>query len=296
MTITRMRALVAVADTGSVRTAAGQLSVTESAVSAAVGALQRELGVDLVARSGRGVTLTEAGRRYADYARQVLGLLEEARAAVRGEVDPAGGLVRLAAVTTAGEHVLPSYLATFRQRYPQARLDLEVSNRDHVWRLLAEHRVDLAVGGRPPDGLEAVTRAIRPNELLVVGAPDVAAGADESSLTWLVREAGSGTRATTEAYLEQRGANPSRLTVGSNSAAISCAIAGLGVTLVSGGAVDRELADGELAVVPLPGTPLRRPWHAATHVTLTPTTRLFLAHLFDPGPGLTPFAEPVGPV
>lgn len=285
MTTTRMRALVAVADTGSVRTAAGQLSVTESAVSAAVGALQRELGVELVARSGRGVTLTAAGRRYADYARQVLGLLEEARAAVRGEVDPAGGLVRLAAVTTAGEHVLPSYLATFRQRYPQARLDLEVSNRDHVWRLLAAHRVDLAVGGRPPDGLDAVTRAVRPNELVVVGAPDVAVDADESSLTWLVREAGSGTRATTEAYLEQRGANPARLTVGSNSAAISCAIAGLGVTLVSGG-----------AVVPLPGTPLSRPWHAATHATLTPTTRLFLAHLFDPGPGLTPFAEPVGPV
>lgn len=296
MTITRMRTLVAVADTGSVRTAADQLSVTESAVSAAIGALQRELGVDLVTRSGRGVALTTAGRRYAAYSRQILGLMDEAKAAASGEVDPASGVVRIAAVTTAGEHVLPLYLATFRERHPQARLDLEVSNRDHIWSLLADHRVDIAVGGRPPDDAAVVTRAIRPNELVVVAAPGFEASEDEATLTWLVREPGSGTRATTEAFLEQRGADPPRLTVGSNSAAIACSIAGLGVTLVSREAVARELADGELEVVPLRGTPLSRPWHAATHPTMTRTARLFLAHLCEPGPALTPFSEPVDPV
>ncbi|MEV4008234.1 LysR family transcriptional regulator, partial [Actinomadura sp. NPDC049753] len=92
MTEARLRALVALADTGSVRSAARRLYVTESAVSAAVAALTRELGVPLVSREGRGVRLTGAGAVYAGYARQVLGLLEEGRAAARGAADP--GMLR----------------------------------------------------------------------------------------------------------------------------------------------------------------------------------------------------------
>ena len=61
-TTARLQALVAVADTGSVRAAAGRLVVTESAVSAAVAALTREVGAPLVEREGRGLRLTSAGR------------------------------------------------------------------------------------------------------------------------------------------------------------------------------------------------------------------------------------------
>lgn len=57
----------------------------------------------------------------------------------------------------------------------------------------------------------------------------------------------------------------SRLTLGSNGAVVAGAVAGLGVTLVSRDAVARQLAEGELVPVVLPGTPLRRPWHAVTH-------------------------------
>jgi len=46
---------------------------------------------------------------------------------------------------------------------------------------------------------------------------------------------------------------------------VAGAVAGLGVTLVSRDAVARQLAEGELVPVVLPGTPLRRPWHAVTH-------------------------------
>lgn len=294
MTPTRLRTFVAVADTGSVRSAALHLSVTESAVSAAVGALQRDLGVRLIARSGRGLTLTTAGRRYASYARRILGLMEEGRAAAVGDVDPARGNVRVAAVTTAGEHVLPKFLAGFQARYPMARLDLEIGNRERVWGLLADHRVDVAVGGRPPAETGVATRAMRPNELIAVASPTLGASqADEARLTWLLRESGSGTRDTTEGYLEQRGVDPPRLTVGSNSATIACATVGLGVTLVSREAVARELEAGELEEVGLPGTPLERPWHAVTHQSVTPTTQLFLDHLLDPAADdLLPFAAP----
>ncbi|MGH9269412.1 MAG: LysR family transcriptional regulator, partial [Acidimicrobiales bacterium] len=106
MTFTQLRAFVEVAAAGSVRQAAAHLVVSQPAVSAAVAALQRELGVALVVRDGRGLQVTPAGRVFARYAREVLGLLDEARAAATGQIDPGSGRLRLAAVTTAGEHVL----------------------------------------------------------------------------------------------------------------------------------------------------------------------------------------------
>ncbi|MDQ3354808.1 MAG: LysR family transcriptional regulator, partial [Actinomycetota bacterium] len=101
MTLTQLRSFVEVASTGSVRQAAAHLVVSQPAVSAAVAALQRDLGVPLVAREGRGLELTPAGRVFAGYARQVLGLLDEARVAAAGQLSPERGRVRLAAVTTA---------------------------------------------------------------------------------------------------------------------------------------------------------------------------------------------------
>lgn len=128
----RLRVFVRLAECGSVRGAAQALVVTESSVSAAVTALARDVGVALIEPDGRGIRLTDAGARYAEYARTILGLHEEAIAAARSEVDPGLGPVRLAAVTTAGEHVLPDLLVSFRDRCPGIDLRLEVRARDAV--------------------------------------------------------------------------------------------------------------------------------------------------------------------
>src|SRR5512142_2018195 len=144
----RLGAFVAVAETGSVRAAAQRLVVTESAVSAAVSALTRDVGTPLLERQGRGLRLTEAGQTYAGYARTILGLHAEALAAARGDVDPSRGKVRLAAVTTAGEHVLPIVLASFRAAHPAIELGVDVGTREHVWGLLASHEADLVIAGR----------------------------------------------------------------------------------------------------------------------------------------------------
>lgn len=277
MTPARLRAFLAVADTGSVRAAAERLHVTESAVSAAVAALSRELGAALVQREGRGLRLTGAGRTCASYARSVLGLLEEAAAAVRGEADP--GLVRLAAVTTAGEHVLPAVLAEFRTAHPDVDLRLEVDTSEQVWAQLENHEVDLVIGGRPPERMTATVRAVRANTLTVVGAPGAAAGFDPRRATWLMREAGSGTRGSCEALLAAMEAEPPTLTLGSNGAVIAGAAHGLGVTLVSRDAVEGLLAAGDLVEVPVRGTPMRRPWHAVSPPRLGSGAALLVEHL-----------------
>jgi LysR family transcriptional regulator, low CO2-responsive transcriptional regulator len=273
----RLRAFAAVAETGSVRAAAQRLVVTESAVSAAVAALTRDVGTPLLERQGRGLRLTSAGRTYAGYARTILGLHEEALAAARG--DAYGGPMRLAAVTTAGEHVLPAVLASFRDRHPGVELRLEVGTREHVWGLLAAHEADLVIAGRAPASLPVTVRAVRPNALVVVGAPEVAADFGLGRTTWLMREAGSGTRETCEALLAALDAEPPTLTLGSNGAVVAGAAAGLGVTLVSRDAVRALLASGQVTEVPVPQTPMRRPWHAVTYPRAPAAAEVLVAHL-----------------
>jgi DNA-binding transcriptional LysR family regulator len=283
-TVARLRALVTVADAGSVRAAARRLMVTESAVSAAMAALAKEVRVPLVEREGRGLRLTASGEAYASYARAILGLHEEAMAAARGDRDPERGRVRVAAVTTAGEHILPAALATFLDQHPGVDLRLEVGTSERIWELFAAHEVDLLIGGRPPRHLDdAVVRAVHRNLLVVVAAPRVAAEFDIGRTRWLQREAGSTTRATGEALLSGLEADPPRLTLGSSGAVVACAAAGLGATLVSRDAVSGYRGSGELVEVAVPGTPLRRPWHAVSHGRLPASAGLLVDHLLHGG-------------
>jgi LysR family transcriptional regulator, low CO2-responsive transcriptional regulator len=292
MTLTQLRTFVAVAATGSVHEAAARLYVSQPAVSAAVASLQAEVGAVLFAREGRGLRITPAGTVFARYARQVLGLLDEAVAAAAGELDPERGKLRLAAVTTAGEHVLPEVLASFRARFPEAEIVLEVGNRTRVRDLLDHHEVDLAVGGRPPGGEGYTTLATRPNLLVLVARaregrarrrPRAVTLDELAAAVWLLREPGSGTRTTAEELIAELGVSPPTLTVGSNGAIRECVQAGLGISLLSRNAVARELEAGLLEEWRSPGLPRARAWHAVARANeeLPATAALFVAHLTE---------------
>jgi DNA-binding transcriptional LysR family regulator len=289
MTLGQLRSLLEVSATGSVRAAAERLFVTQPAVSSQIAALQKELGVRLVTRDGRGLRLTTAGEVLAGYARRVLGLLGEAEVAARAAAVPERGRVRLAAVTTAGEQLLPRLIAGFRERHPAAEISLEVANRPRVFSLLEHHEVDLVIGGRPPDPSPLRSLAERPNVLVLVAPPGLLTRSPRpqelARQTWLLREPGSGTRATTEEYLAAAGLHPPTLTLGSNGAIREALAIGLGVTLISLDAVAEEVARGTLVEVRAPGMPLRRAWHliARGDEPLAATAELFVRHLLEVG-------------
>ncbi len=269
-----METFLAVARHGSVRRAAAQLHITEAAVSAAVAHVEKQLGAKLVAKAGRGIALTEAGRVYAEYCRGILGLMNEAQAAVRRAET---GRLRIGVVATAGEYVLLRPLASFRRRFPDIELSLSVHPRDALFLELQHHETDLVIAGRPPRDAGLVVRARRPSRLVVVGLPEL----DPMHTTWLLRGRGSGTREATLGLLDQLRIEPPTLTLGSHGAVLAAAREGLGVTLIHSDAISQDLENGVLRVLQVEGTPLDRPWHAVTTRTPTPTTRLFLTHLLD---------------
>lgn len=287
MTLHQLRVFREVARAGSVRAAAEALFVTPPSVSAAIAALEAALDVTLVEPQGRGIRLTAAGHELARHAASVLGLLDRTERAVR-EVGGGAGHLRLAAVTTAGEYVVPPLLADFRVNHPTTQVSLEVGNRDAVFGRLLDREVDLAIGGRPShEALDG--QALRPNHLVVVARPDHPFGdrprldpARLSDETWLLREAGSGTRESCDEFLAAHGIVPTAtMTVGSNGAIKRVAAVGLGITLMSLDAVHDEIEAGELSRLRVRGTPLRRTWHVLYRdlEALPPAARAFVDDL-----------------
>jgi len=314
MTLNQLRTFLAVAEHESVHGAAQELVVTQAAVSASLAALQKALGLALVAPDGRGLRLTDAGRAYAGYVRRIIGLLDEAGLAAAACADPERGELRIAAVTTAAEQVVPGILGGFRRDHPLTGVRLEAGNRDQVRSLLDRHLVDLVVTGRPEPGWEVAIHAVRPHELVVVAAPDLAADGARAAgpgdtagpggtagpgdaawlarQTWLLREPGSGTRASTAALLAELDIAPLALMVGSNGAIRESARVGLGVTLVSRDAVAAELAAGQLAEIGVPGTPLHRDWYLlARREELPPPASRLVDHVLHTGAFRAPDRE-----
>ncbi len=159
---------IAVAGHGSLTTAAVALSTTPSVLSRAVTRLESRLGVQLLRRSTRRLTLTDAGRDYLDQVQAAFARIDEAERGLRDRGGPLSGRVRLSVPTTYGHHRLPPLLARFALRHPQVRVEVNIANRNVD--LLAEG-FDLAVrlGPLPDSGL--VARTLEEAALCLVAAP-----------------------------------------------------------------------------------------------------------------------------
>lgn len=300
MTLSQLRTFVAVADAGSVRIAAEALLVSQPAVSAAVASLERELGVELVARHGRSLRLTAAGRAFAADVRTSLGLLDQASRRARSIDDPERGTVRLVAVATAAERVLLPIVARFRKQHPEAGVTVRVGNRMTVWETLRHHEADLVIAGRPPVAVPAVTLARAANRLVLIGPTSGTQrthGAnsvhDPRRETWLLREPGSGTRAAADALLAELDIDPPTMILGSNAAIERGVELGLGVGLISLDAAAEPLAQGSVAVWSCPGTPIDRPWHlvCSSDEPLGPTAVALVKSMVGPGGSLRATAD-----
>lgn len=292
MTLTQLRTFLAVAEHQSVRAAAEHLLVAQPSVSAAVSSLERELGVALVGRHGRGLRLTPAGAAFAADVRESLGQLERGVRVARAVARPGGGEVRIVAVTTAAEQLLLPLIAGFSRQHGRARVSVQVGNRTTVWDALRTHEADLVVAGRPPQDAPGLVLGTAANTLVLVGCPGGNGRRQLAESTWLLREEGSGTRQATDELLVSLGLRPATMILGSNGAIERAVAEGLGVALVPLASARPAIAQGSMVVVECPGTPMERPWHLVCHRhdPLGPTPALLARQFTDVAGGfdLTP--------
>jgi DNA-binding transcriptional LysR family regulator len=256
-----------VARLGSVTLAADELHLSQSAVSVQIGELETSFKSKLVMRTGRGVRLTEAGLRLKTYADRMLLLWAEASDDMSTFVGEFSGTLRVGAVTSA-EYWLPRLLVEFANDNPDVKVKLRVEKRDEIVRMLSSQEIDIAVMGQPPHELNVAATPFARNPVGFVAAPDhplmarrnltLAMLADERLL---VREPGSGTRATVERLFREAGL---RLRIGSelsgNEALKHMCSAGFGPAYLSLLTCVLELRAGLLAILPLANNPFEREW------------------------------------
>ena len=269
MTLSQLRTFIAVAEDGSVRAAAERLHVSQPSVSGSIAALSEEVGVPLTERDGRGMKLSPAGEVFLPHAREALGLLDLGQRMAQSAATRESATVRIAAVYTAAESLLPPLLRAFREEHPEVPIQLEIGNREFVLDLLVSRNADIGIGGRPPEDGTLEGTIIARNEHVIVAAPDhrfahqakvpVRDLADE---TWLVREEASGTRRLVDEYLAAAHISPPVTTIGSNSAVAAAAMVGLGVGLVPLVSVSHQIQSGQLVRIDVDPLPPSRDWYA----------------------------------
>jgi DNA-binding transcriptional LysR family regulator len=199
LNLERLRTLDALARHGSVSGAAEGLHVTTSAVSQQMSKLEREVGQQLLAKNGRGVRLTDAGRLLAEHAARILSQVELAQSDLEAQRGQVVGELRLAAFPTAARGLFPTALAALRAAHPGLRVRSSELEPEHGVAGVIRGDLDLAIVldwyNKPmplPDGLVKAPILDDPADVAMpAGHPladrdevDLGEFADDEWITW----------------------------------------------------------------------------------------------------------------
>ena len=250
-----MTTFVAVVDSGGFASAARKLSLSPPVVTRAVAELEERLGLRLLTRTTRVVRVTDAGARFADDCRRILGDIEEAETAATGTNAAPRGTLTLTAPVLFGHLYVTPILVDYLQRFPE--VDAQCLFLDRVVNVV-EEGIDVAVRiGELPDSSLQATRVGRVRRVLVAspaylqadGVPQrpealaehciVSASAVTPVPEWRFNDAG-------KPLLQRLHA---RMRTTSNDSAIAAAVAGLGITRLLSYQVAAHLKTGALQIV-----------------------------------------------
>ncbi|RJS45743.1 LysR family transcriptional regulator [Nocardioides cavernaquae] len=215
MEIETIRAFLEVADGTTVTVAAERAHRTQPALSRALSRLEREVGSELFQRSGRGLTLTPAGRELLDSARRIVEAYDRGVRAVQDMAAPQGGFVPLAFLHTLGTWLVPELIRSFRAERPEVRFDLRQHGDAGLVDDLLGGAVDLAITGGLPEHPQIESRRLLIEPLRLVVPPDHRfAGrrsvrlADLAADPFIVLKSGFSLRAVTEHLCVEAGFVP----------------------------------------------------------------------------------------
>lgn len=162
-----LNAFIAVVEIGGFSAAARKIGESQSAVSKAVNALEKRLGVALLHRSTRKVTLTDQGQRYYERIKPLVDEMQVADSELTSSSLDISGLVRIAAPSTFGRlHVLP-LIPELLSRHPGLRVDLVLSD---AMRDMVEDRIDLAIRASSVNDPDSVVRRVAGTSLVCAGS------------------------------------------------------------------------------------------------------------------------------
>lgn len=267
-----LRMVAAIAASGSVTRAAGDLHRTQSAISHQLRAIEERLGTPLFLRVGKRMVVTAAGERVLATARQVI---EEVRAAeedVRRFGARQAGLLRVCAQCNTGYHWLPPLVEVFRRRFPGVDVSLAVECTIRPLDALLEGKLEVAIVTQTVRHDQVRVRPLFEDEHAAIVAPDhpfakrpFVRPEDFSSERLILYSSSPDDSFTIQRILRPAGVTPERVSfVMLTEAILEMVKAGLGISVMQTWAIEPSLRAGDVRAVPITPGGIRRRWSAAT--------------------------------
>jgi LysR family hydrogen peroxide-inducible transcriptional activator len=172
MTLTELRYLVALSETGHFRKAAEHCHVSQPTLSIAIKKLEEELGVSLFERSRHQLTVTPTGERIVDQARTVLQESQNLLNLAELGKDPLGSVMSVGAISTVGPYLFPRLVTQLQQLAPQMPLFIEESYTASLRGKLTSGELDAIFVALPFNETEVVTRAVYDEPFVVLMPED----------------------------------------------------------------------------------------------------------------------------
>ena len=290
MNLRQLELFVAVVEAGSFSRGAEAASLTQSTVSQHVAALESEVELQLLDRTGQGVVMTHAGKLFQQHAYKVLeecAALRQAMAGFRGlqQVELTVGASNIPA-----NYLIPAILPRLAAEHPGIALTMQTGDSREMLDSLLAGTVELAVVGSRSDdrGVEYQPLA---SDLLVLAVNSRHSWSRCSAITLddlgdcslIVRESGSGSGQALQQALRQAGFDQDRLQVaarlGSNEAVRQAVLSGFGAAFLSEISIQQELKRGELVKVPVVDFAVKRHFWLVTRRrrTASPASLAFTA-------------------
>lgn len=288
----RLVELAAVAREQHVTRAARALGTPQPTLSRHIARLEAQLGVELLARSGRQVRLTSSGRTLWTAVERALDELDRGLQQVLGDTSPDRGRVVMGFLHTLGPVVVPRILREFRTLHPGIRFDLVQEGHDFLLSRLRSGTIDVCMTSPLPDDLAFAARPLQEQHLAaLMPASHALAGrrrlrlAELSGETFVGLKPGYGLRHITDEWCMQAGFSPHLAFAGDDIDTVRGLVAaGLGLALLPS-----EPARASSGAVEVPVTPARTRtlgvvW--AADRTTTPPAARFREFLVREGPSL----------
>ncbi|MDM9625961.1 LysR substrate-binding domain-containing protein [Rhizobium sp. S152] len=274
MTLEQLRIFAEVAARQHITQAAHHLNMTQSAVSAAITALETRHRVTLFDRVGRSIVLNQTGRLFLQQAQAVLASARVAEAALMDLSGLLHGELSIMASQTVAAYWLAPRLADYRKRYPGIALAVRIGNTEEVSEAIFTGKAEIGLIEWPAEQRGVTARMVASDEMIVVVAPGHPwadgrgrSAKDFAQTPWILREIGSGTRRAFESMLAAGGLTTDALDIPmslpGNETIIGVVEAGLGATLMSRSIVAPLLARGTLVEANI--APLPRPFFLLRH-------------------------------
>jgi DNA-binding transcriptional LysR family regulator len=258
----RLQVFHAVAKHGSFTRAAEHLYMTQPAVTFQIKQLEEHFDTRLLDRGHGKITLTPAGELVLAYAERILGLSAELDSRVSELTDELAGQIKIGTSTTIAAYWLPQLLEGFKRRYPRVLPRVVVGNSKLTEERVAARDLDIGLIEIVTEQHAIERRSAARDELMVICHPehplakfDRLTAKDLVGHPFIDRDPGNGIRQIADEFFESAGIAGSEITLcaelGSLAAIKQLAAAGMGFAIASSRAIQRDLADGRLAAIPL---------------------------------------------